>query len=108
MAQPTLEERRLAFDAEIRALLNTTNTYFEPPADVRMNYDCVVYSRGSIDNVRADDLHYVRRSRYMVTVISTNPDNDWPQKLLDHFPYSRYDRHYNADHLSHDVLMIYY
>lgn len=130
MSQPTLEERRLAFDAELRALLSPTaenwqwspfnfesgvipeppdiNTYYEPPANVRMSYPCVVYSRGNIDDVRADDMHYTRRLRFMVTTISNNPDSEWPQMILDHFPYSRFDRSYNADGLNHNVMMIYY
>ena len=104
----TLEQRRLEFDAELRALLETQNTYYEPPANVRISYPCVVYSRSSIEHRKADDRRYQSRIRYMVTVISTNPDNEWPQLLLEHFPYARYDRHYNADGLSHDVVTIYY
>lgn len=108
MALLTLEKRRVAFDTELRALLNTTNTYYEPPADVRMSYPCVVYSLGNMDDVRADDIHYTRRLRFMVTTISANPDSEWPQLILDYFPYARFDRNYSADNLSHNVIMIYY
>lgn len=104
----TLEERRLEFDTELRELLQTQNTYYEPPASVRMKYPCVVYSRGSLDNTWAGDHRYVGRIRFMITTISTNPDNEWPQLILEHFQRVRYDRHYNADGLSHDVLMLYY
>ena len=105
---PTPEERRLQFDNELRTLLDTTNTYFQPPATVRMSYPCVVYNRLSMDEKRADDRHYTMRPLYSLTVIDRNPDSDWVQRLLDHFPYSRYDRHYVADGLNHDTLSIYY
>lgn len=108
MDQSTLESRRLDFDNELRALLNTQNTYYEPPSNVRLKYDCVVYARSFIDDSKADDRTYSRRVRYLVTLISHNPDNNWAQLVLDHFPYSRYDRHFNADGLSHDVILIYY
>lgn len=108
MDRPSLEARRLAFDAELRALLNTNNTYFEPPDNVRMKYPCVVYSRSGIYDLRADDLRYHNRQRFSAMTINTNPDTNWPQLILDHFPYSRFDRSYNADNLAHNVITIYY
>lgn len=108
MDQKTLEQRRLEFDGELRTLLGTKNTYFEPPANVRMQYPCVVYSRSGIYDTRADDLKYLKRQRFSVTVIDTNPDTEWPQMILDHFPYARFDRPFSADRLAHYVISVYY
>ena len=108
MALYTLEERRLDFDAELRALLATSNTYYEPPANVRLQYPCVVYQRSNIHDTRANDGHYTRRLQFQVTTISLNPDDEWPQMILDYFPYARFNRSFNADGLNHNVILIYY
>lgn len=83
------------------------NVYFQPPSTVKMNYPCIVYSRNRVDANHANNKLYNHTKSYAVTVIDPDPDSEIPEKLLS-LPYCRFDRHFTADNLNHDVFNIYY
>ena len=83
------------------------NVYFQPPSTVKMNYPCIVYSRNRIDTRHANNELYKYSSGYVVTVIDPDPDSEILEKLL-RLPYCRFDRHFTAENLNHDVYSIYY
>lgn len=99
---------RLKLQEELEAILCNRNVYFQPPENVKMNYDAIVYEL-SDDYVRhADNKTYFKMKRYDVTVISRNPDNGIFERILDHFEYASFDRRFITDNLYHDTLTIYY
>lgn len=99
--------RRLEFHQILVELLESRNVYFQPPATIKILYPCIIYMRDHIDITHANDRLYQDRVRYLVTVIDSNPDSEIPAKVFK-LPFSRFERHYTADNLNHDVFNVYY
>ena len=99
--------RRLKFHQILKELLGSDNVYFQPPASVKMNYPAIIYKRQAIDTKLADDELWGAVTGYMVSVIDTNPDSEIPGKILE-LPMCRFNRHYTANNLNHDIFSIYY
>jgi hypothetical protein len=99
--------RRLDLHEILATILGSRNVYFQPPATVTILYPCIIYHRSQINIKQADDSIYKYTIGYMVTVIDQDPDSLIPEKLLA-LPLCRFDRHYTADNLNHDVFTIYY
>ena len=85
----------------------TPNVYFQPPANVKLTYPCVIYELADIYTARADNGLYAAKRRYTVTVIDKDPDSQIPFRLIE-FPLCSFDRYYCADNLHHWVFGIYY
>jgi len=85
----------------------TPNVYFQPPANVQMNYPCIVYKRGNADTQFAGNKPYAYTKRYMVTVIDRDPDSPIPDKVAQQ-PMCLFDRNYAANGLHHDVFNLYF
>ena len=98
---------RLELHEKFCEILGSRNVYFQPPASVQLNYPAIIYFRKDIDNRYADDLVYKQDAAYDVTVIDRNPDSEIVVKISQ-LPTCRFDRHYNADNLNHDVFTLYY
>lgn len=99
---------RLNLHEELCELNGTRNVYFQPPASVKMNYPCIVYSKSNVEVLRADDRLYKGTNRYEVTVIDYDPDSELPDMILEHFQMCSFDSAYVADNLNHFVLTLYY
>lgn len=91
----------------LKSLLGTPNVYFQPPANIRMNYPCIVYRRDSAQTQHADNEPYAHRKRYQVTVIDRDPDSTTPDKVA-RLPMCTFNRFYTADDLNHDVYNIFF
>lgn len=91
----------------LKNLLGTPNVYFQPPANIRMNYPCIVYKRDSATTQHADNEPYTHRKRYQVTVIDRDPDSTTPDKVA-RLPMCTFNRFYTADDLNHDVYNIFF
>lgn len=100
-------ERRLELHSKFVALLGSHNVYFQPSSNVQMKYPAIVYERNVIDNKHANDNPYAQSLGYTVKVIDKNPDSEIVKKVAQ-LPMCRFDRHYVADNLNHDVFTLYY
>jgi hypothetical protein len=98
---------RLELHAILLNLLETDQVYFQPPPNVYMKYPAIVYKRDYELANFADNDVYLRRKRYLVTVIDKNPDSDIPDKIAE-LPLCVYDRFYAADDLNHDVFKLFF
>ena len=83
------------------------NVYFQPPANVEMQFPCIVYSRDGSETVHADNEPYRSIKRYQVTVIDRNPDNDLTDKV-EKLPTCRFDRWFALDNLNHYVFNLFF
>lgn len=88
-------------------ILGSRNVYFQPPETIKMVYPAIVYERSKINTRFANGHPYTTLKEYTVTVIDKNPDSSVPDKLV-LMPSCRFDRHYTAYNLNHDVFRIYY
>ena len=98
---------RLELQTILENLLGSRNVYFQPPENLKISYPCIIYKRNDLYNHFADNTPYISDKQYMVTVIDKNPDSAIPDKVAA-LPKSRYDRHYTADNLNHDVFTLYF
>lgn len=107
-----VKDRRLAFDSLLREVLQDTvgvvNIYFEPPNGYQMSYPCIVYEKDTSDHKYADNYVYRFVQAYQVKYISKKADNEVVAALQQKFQNCRYGRHFIADNLHHDVVIIYY
>lgn len=81
--------------------------YGQPPASVKMKYPCVVYTFGKIDNINADNIHYLTHQSYTLTVIDRDIDSP-TNELIKQLPMCSWDRFFTSDNLNHFVYTLYY
>lgn len=98
---------RLELHTLFEDILGSRNVYFQPPESVKMKYDAIVYSRDDIENIFANNSVYSQYDTYEVIAIYEDPDSDLPKKIS-RLPLCRFDRHYIADNLNHDVFILYF
>lgn len=99
---------RLELHEEFCDILGNRNAYFQPPASIKLNYPCIVYSISSVNKQNANDKMYKSMNEYKVVVIDSDPDSEIPNKIIAHFPMCRFDRAYTSDNLNHSALSLYY
>ena len=98
---------RLDLHNTLKTLLGSSNVYFQPPSNLKMEYPCIVYRRNSDDTRFSNNKLYGRKIRYQVTYVDRNPDSNISQKLSE-LPLSSFDRFYVSDNLNHDVYNIFF
>ena len=99
---------RLELHEELCDILGSRNAYFQPPASIKLNYPCIVYSISSVNKQNANDKMYKSTNEYKVVVIDSDPDSEIPNKIIANFPMCRFDRAYTSDNLNHSALALYY
>lgn len=100
-------DRRLNLQAILENILGSRNVYFQPPPSIKLSYPCIVYERASINTIRADNLAYLNRVLYTVTLIGSSPESSLITEMLK-LPMCSYDRFFTSDGLNHDVFSLYY
>lgn len=103
----TSTSRREQLHAMLEGALGSPNVYYQPPINVEMKYPAIRYSLKSVDKMTANNAAYKLTRAYEIIVISKSPDCAAIEKILE-WQHTRYDRHYIADNLHHDVITIYY
>lgn len=99
--------RRIQLHQILVDLLGSTNVYFQPPSTVQMKFPCIIYSRDACDEKFADNILYLGKDRYSISVVDKNPDSDIPDKV-GALPLTSFSQHYVVDNLNHDVYSTYY
>lgn len=102
-----MDPRRLQLQSVLEGLLELPNVYFQPPAGVQMQYPAIVYKRDDERPEFAGNLPYRITTRYQVTVIAQDPDNEIRRKVA-RLPMCTFNRAYSADNLNHDVYDLYF
>lgn len=98
---------RLNLQTQLEDILGTRAVYFQPPANVQMEYPCIVYTRDNARTRFAGNLPYRYVKRYQVTIIDRDPDSPIPDKVAA-LPMCIFDRSFVADNLNHDVFNLYF
>lgn len=99
--------QRLELQTLLEGLLGADDVYFQPPANILLEYPCILYHWDDEATEHADNLPYHRRRRYQVTVIDSDPDSLIPDKI-GALPLCTFDRFYTADNLNHYVYKLYF
>lgn len=88
-------------------ILGSENVYYQPPESVKMHYPAIRYSRSDIVNTFANNNVYAQKYAYEIVLIDSNPDSETVFKLSQ-LPKIRFQRHYVANNLNHDVYQLFY
>ncbi len=99
--------QRLDLQDILEVQLGSSNVYFQPPANVQMQYPCIIYKKDQARTEFAGNSPYRFTKRYQVTVVDRNPDSEIPDKIA-LLPMCTFDRHFVADNLNHDVFTLYF
>lgn len=99
--------RRQELQSMLEGLLGSRNVYYDPPSNLKMEYDAIRYSKKPPSSMFADDARYSKTNCYELVVIARRSDHPVIEKLLE-LPYCSLDRHYKSDNLAHDVFTLYY
>lgn len=98
--------RQLLHDI-LKGILGTEHVYFQPPANLTMQYPCIVYRRDNAKTDFAGDKPYQVTKRYLVTFISQDPDSVVWDKIAA-LPMCLHNRSYAVANLNHDVFNLYF
>ena len=99
--------QRLELQQLLENIPGVAKVYFQPPSNTLLEYPAIIYNRDDASVDHADNMLYRRSKRYLVTVIDRDPDSQIPD-LIAALPLTRFQRHYAANQLNHDIFVIYY
>lgn len=100
---------RLEFQLRLETLAGSgIKVYFQPPANNKISYPCVIYSLSRMEVDHADNQAYFVRKAYEVKYVDKNPDATFPDMYIKSQPMTRFDREFCADNLHHWVFTTYY
>ena len=102
----SLESRRLDLQSRLESILGSRNVYFQPPASIQMSYPCFVYSLEEEGTMHSNNVAYLKRYKYAVTLITKNPLPAEKMAEIERIPYSRFNRAFVSDNLNHFVYTI--
>ena len=72
-----------------------------------MSYPAIVYLLDDIWHDHADNLPYISKNAYQITLIDQNPESEFVKKISS-LPLCSFDRFYVVDNLNHWVFTMYY
>lgn len=98
---------RLELHEELVEVLGSRYVYFQPPESIKIKYPAIIYERYDIPNRFANDEVYLQTIKYKVIVVDRDPDSEIVSRMSK-FKTAKFDKHYVADGLNHDVFTIYY
>lgn len=98
---------RIDLQSKLEELLGSRNVYYNPPDNLRMQYNAIRYSLGVRQSTYADDRKYRNMNRYDLIVITRESDPEVVEKLLE-LPYCSMGTPYKADNLNHYPLTLYW
>lgn len=102
-------QNRLELQEKLEAFLGSEEVYYQPPANVRMAYPAIVYHRDRIAAEHADNRIYKTTTKYEITIIGTDPDDELVERFLESFgAYCSMDRQFISDGLYHWCFSLYY
>jgi hypothetical protein len=102
-----MKKTRLDLQYLLEDILGNTNVYFQPPDSVKLQYQCIVYSREKIQTRHADNVPYTANNRYKITVISKTPLLEAVDKIA-MLPMCVHVSNFISDILYHDVFQMYF
>lgn len=100
-------DRRIQLHADLVEMLGSTNVYYQPPENIRIQYPCIVYGLSRINTSHANNKRYKIKNRYTVTIIDKKPDSKIYTEMLNYM-YAGFDRVYTKEGLNHFVFTVHY
>lgn len=89
------------------SIMGSRNVYFSPPENLKLVYPCIVYSLSKMDPLKADDINYLDKTSYTVTLIDKDPLSKFCKPIIN-IPYASFSTGFTKDNLNHFVFNIYH
>ncbi len=99
--------KRLKLHSLLKSILGTDYVYFQPPANVKISYPCIIYKRLKDDIIHANNTPYNYKRRYSIMIIDEDPDTEIPDKIIQ-LPTCEFSTSYISDNLNHYVYSLYF
>lgn len=90
----------------LESIEGVKKAYFRKPSK-NMQYPCIVYDLANKENVHADNIPYIKRRRWTLTIMDEDPNSPIQDKI-EELSYCSFDRSYQADGLNHFVYTLYF
>ena len=88
---------------------NTDYTvYVRPPRNVQLNYPCVIIAEDNSRVRHADNMIYIKKKKYTLTVITRDDSDETYDFLEENLRYCKYQNRFISDNLYHYKLILYY
>lgn len=84
------------------------NVYFQPPANIKLTYPCIIYNKSGKSRRYSNDDIYYNRQKYQIMVIDVSPDSIVADKIEESFTYCSIDQYFTKDNLNHTTLTLFY
>lgn len=88
-------------------ILGSRNVYFQPPESKKIMYPCIIYKRTKPSVKFANNISYINKKCYSVTVVDANPDSKIPD-AIEALTYCSFDRHFTSNNLNHYIYNLYF
>jgi len=98
---------RAELQALLISLLESSNVYFQPPESVKLRYPCIVYRINSVRSKHADNIPYMLKTQYELTIMTMDPDSSLPKTILE-LETARHERSFASDGLNHTIITLFY
>ena len=98
---------RQELQSKFEELLGSRNVYYQPPTNLKMEYDAIRYSLSTRKEQYANDTKYLKTKCYEGVVISRKPDPEVVESISD-LPYTSFGNPYVVDNFYHYPFIIYY
>lgn len=72
---------RLELNSLLESVIGLGKAHYQPPASYKLTYPCIVYERALDKDENADNITYMSKRKYTVTVIDRNPDTTYPDQI---------------------------
>lgn len=82
------------------------NVYYEPPENIKMQYPCIRYKKSGEMTRCADNIKYLRWTRYEVTVIDKRPDSPLAE-AVSNLPHCSFINTYVVENIHHTIYQIF-
>lgn len=92
----------------LQSIPGIKKVYYQPPASLAMEYDCIRVTKERIHTMRANNVGYRLTDRYNLIYITRNSNSQVPSQLLRTFPMCEFERSYVSNNLYHHVFALYY
>lgn len=99
---------RSRLDLHAKLLTLVPNAYFQPPANISMQYPCVVYNKTGKQKQFSNNGIYLSLQEYQLMVIETDPDSTVANDIESELEYCGIRQYYTVDNLNHTTLNLYY
>ena len=79
--------------------------YYNPVANTKLEYPCIIYRRKGIHQRHADDISYHMHTSYQITIIDKRVESPVVDTLLEN-QYCIYNNEFVSDNMNHTIMTI--